>query len=536
MFGGCWIPNSSLICSELERCEKHEHARTLRGVESRDGDLVAFACSAPAVQAWVNACRAENPAIKRRDVCQPLQLPTPFSQDVMQTLNEMGLYLAALTDGGNSVTFSLWYELPLRARVCNQPAWCRHKTSKEIKYVDEVHQLCHFVSSDPARFQASLDRVVLSQPHIVWLGQCRYAGCSNEDWWGLSLRATRFLHLALETNSCLGRPAAMIACLIDAELFGIDPFKLDCGASSSTRTANPLCRFLMIMEDVETFIAEAKTVARDNGMRLHELGLQVKRLTRAGCWLRYLETTNWFEECAPLGDERQADELVGLLARVFPEQVAVKTAKESAFYAGGFRVRGKSLGKVPTDVEQVFLLGPSVERYSKPADAHQVALKASEVVPLPTTMSNSASQPRVVFVSDSSLSSAAFVYGIQLLLHAANVRLLWMCVRFGATAADLSASWSKAPPCNHGVTIYNGNDFLESKDVSVGEVKEDVLKLVECARKKCDKTHFICNDPRFFRISINPKKALVVLCAKSLNFYRMNVQLTCGRALPILAK
>ena len=59
--------------------------------------------------------------------------------------------------------------------------------------------------------------------------------------------------------------------------------------------------------------------------------------------------------------------MIHLLAAVWPEQVAVRDTQPAQFYAGGLRVRGKSVERVPGDVQQAFLLGPPVEKFTKAA-------------------------------------------------------------------------------------------------------------------------------------------------------------------------
>ena len=112
---------------------------------------------------------------------------------IMQLLQDIGLYLVALVpdpDGFKSLSFSLWYRLPMTARACCRPPWCQHKPSGEIRHVDEIHGLCKYVDRNPsASLQECLRRVVSAQPHIVWLGERRFAQCQGDERWGLSLRA-----------------------------------------------------------------------------------------------------------------------------------------------------------------------------------------------------------------------------------------------------------------------------------------------------------------------------------------------------------
>ena len=123
------------------------------------------------------------------------------------------------------------------------------------------------------------------------------------------------------------------------------------------------------------------------------------------------------------------------------------------FHAGGLRVRGKNFERVDVDIQQGFLFGPTVTKQTKAADAYQATFKAVALLPLVRSVTDHASEFKAVYVSDSSLWSAAFVYGIQLLLRKAGVQLLWVCVEGGATAADLLKCWTKAPKCQYGVTI-----------------------------------------------------------------------------------
>ena len=102
-----------------------------------------------------------------------------------------------------------------------------------------------------------------------------------------------------------------------------------------------------------------------------------------------------------------------------------------------------------------------LENHTSRTDANQLALKAPVALPLERMSSNPSSQPTAVFVSDSSLRSGAFVYGMQLVLQSFGVRLLWVCVRFGATAATLKEFSSKAPLSDDGVTLCNGKDFTD---------------------------------------------------------------------------
>jgi len=74
------------------------------------------------------------------------------------------------------------------------------------------------------------------------------------------------------------------------------------------------------------------------------------------------------------------------------------------------------MGKL-TDQEQVLLFGASVEKYRKKADAYQATIKTVAALPLHLSLSEYVYETRVNFISDSSLWSAAFIYGIQLLLR-----------------------------------------------------------------------------------------------------------------------
>jgi len=73
-----------------------------------------------------------------------------------------------------------------------------------------------------------------------------------------------------------------------------------------------------------------------------------------------------------------------------------------------------------------------------------------------------------------------------------------MCVRPGAKAKDFSIMWGKAPKCDFGLTIYNGNDFTSKDQVSENEIQAHLQSMVDASSVKCGTPFFICNDPKFF--------------------------------------
>ena len=495
------MPPRQLIYSELMRIGRNDLAEAFKGQDEMESVTIGYSRSAPLVQQWVDACRTIKADIKRGDQCQPLQLPPAFPEPVMQQLTEVGLYVPTLTapvSAEGVLSFERWFTVPLVGRVCGQPSWCQQKESDEMKHVEEVQAVCHFIECNQGSFRDHMRRLKTACPHLVWLVSLRYAGCTQDSRWDLSIRANSFLAKALETDGSLGRPACMLGCLLDAEAMVFDPFKIEVPGGSSTGTSNILCRFLQIVENVDIFMVQAKAFAKEQGKRLHELGLQPRKLAAAGRTFWQISKKFRFNDCAPLDDDTQAQKLINLLAAFYPEQVAVRATEAAEFYAGGLRVRGKSVTAVSGECQQVFMLGPTVQKFTKAADAYQATFKPVAVLPLERSVTDHASELKVVFVSDSSLWSAAFVYGIQLLLRQAGLRLFWICVRGGATAADLLQCWTKAPRCHRGLTIYNGNDIQDTQDLVFEELQEDVRKMVEAAAGKCEKAHFVCNDPKFF--------------------------------------
>ena len=111
---------------------------------------------------------------------------------------------------------------------------------------------------------------------------------------------------------------------------------------------------------------------------------------------------------------------------------------------------------------------------------------------------HSFSERTVVVVADSTLGHTAFRYGIQLVLQSAGFRLLWLCVRPGAKAKDFSIMWEKAPKCDFGITIYNGNDFTSKDQLSENVIQDHLQSMVDTSSAKCGTNFFICNDPTFF--------------------------------------
>ena len=193
----------------------------------------------------------------------------------------------------------------------------------------------------------------------------------------------------------------MIGCFIDAEAMLFNPFKIEASDDSNIATDNTLCRFLQNVEDVNKFIFDAKVFAQRQGVRLNALGLHPRKLEAAGRLFRQMDERFGFEECAPLNDDAQAQTLTDLLAAVFPEQVAVRPREGNGFYAGGFRVCGKSVTNVARDIRMDFLLGPVVEKFKKAADADQVTLKAISALSLSRSVTDhDASEMEVVFLCE----------------------------------------------------------------------------------------------------------------------------------------
>ena len=82
-------------------------------------------------------------------------------------------------------------------------------------------------------------------------------------------------------------------------------------------------------------------------------------------------------------------------------------------------------------------------------------------------------------------------------------------MRKGATAADLSECWKKAPRCHHGVTIYNGNDFLVRRNLALSAVEADIVGMVAAISS--------ATIPLFFLRLINLRKVSPDQCDKLLS-------------------
>ena len=85
-----------------------------------------------------------------------------------------------------------------------------------------------------------------------------------------------------------------------------------------------------------------------------------------------------------------------------------------------------------------------------------------------------------------------------MVLRSAGFRLLWMCVRPGAMAAEFSTLWSKAPSCDFGITIYNGNDFISKHKPPESKIQAELKDMVDASACKCKTSFFICNNPEFY--------------------------------------
>ena len=115
---------------------------------------------------------------------------------------------------------------------------------------------------------------------LLWLTDLRYADCKPVDQWLLSIRGSNFVDLALQQKASLGRPACMLACLLDQDAVLFDPNTIET-FNRSNENGNVLSLFLDIMEDVEGFIAAAKRFARTRGKRVKDFKINMRKLRSA---------------------------------------------------------------------------------------------------------------------------------------------------------------------------------------------------------------------------------------------------------------
>ena len=201
-----------------------------------------------------------------------------------------------------------------------------------------------------------------------------------------------------------------------------------------------------------------------------------------------------------LPDAVQSEIIVSLLARSFPEHVAV--FRGGRWFAGGYRVRGQ-IEKVDKDNVHVLLFDPHVEMHARGTiDQGQPSLKSTCCVPLRVTCSKEEEQKKeidVVIVSDSSLKEDAFIYGLACTLRKASIRLLWIVTKGGAKAAELCEAWKHSPPCDIGLTIFNLNDVMTNGWVCDVELRDSIQNLVSVSKEKCSaSSSFFVNSASFY--------------------------------------
>ena len=82
-------------------------------------------------------------------------------------------------------------------------------------------------------------------------------------------------------------------------------------------------------------------------------------------------------------------------------------------------------------------------------------------------------------------------------------------------------AWTKAPHCHHGLTVYNGNDFVFNKNGVAQEAFLDLKTMVKTAQGKCDTAHFICNDDpgEFSRQLIQPNYTILFASKMFMDYF-----------------
>ena len=240
-----------------------------------------------------------------------------------------------------------------------------------------------------------------------------------------------------------------------------------------------------ILDDLKSFYATAKSVLSQKNKSLWEMKIYSKKLEQARELFKKADPWKQWKR-STLPDAVQSEIIVSLLARSFPEHVAV--FRGGRWFAGGFRVRGQ-IEKVDKENGHVLLFDPHVEMHARGTiDQGQPSLKSTFCVPLRVTCSKEEEQKKeidVVIVSDSSLKEDAFIYGLACTLRKAGIRLLWIVTKGGAKAAELCEAWKHSPPCDIGLTIFNLNDVMTNGWVCEIALRDSIQSLVSVSKEKC---------------------------------------------------
>ena len=80
-----------------------------------------------------------------------------------------------------------------------------------------------------------------------------------------------------------------------------------------------------------------------------------------------------------------------------------------------------------------------------------------------------------------------------------EIFVLWMAIKGGADAKGLCDAWESAPKGDLGLTVYNGNDFINQRFRWEQETGDPLLRLGDAAAAKCRLKHmFMINDGNMF--------------------------------------
>ena len=319
--------------------------------------------------------------------------------------------------------------------------------------------------------------------HLV---DARYHGVT----WSDLCMSPRLAHFVEEANKQgVGLEALRLACVMDCGAASFNPNQIFFPAKGPKQEC-PLLAFSNILKDLEVWVQYARAVALDQAVTVNSLKIFPNRLFKARALLWKNNKSDQFQS-SKLTLETQSQLLIKLLALAIPELVARKS--NGNWYCSGFRVRGQAL---PTTASSGWLLcfnATESPGSSGGADQGQPCLKPTFCLPCPE-------QPYVatlVCVSDSSVQDDCFLMGLICSWRVLHIFPLWIACKSGGKAADLCTVWSKAPLCNFGLTIYNGNDFRNDRGHDVSG--PPLAALYEETHSHCSlKSIFFLNDPQFF--------------------------------------
>ena len=241
---------------------------------------IALRHCTPAIQAWVGACRAIHPGIKRGDK-PPLRLELP--QENLAGYEVVGIYKSK---NDTSEEFQLAYVVPMRVDMFQKPHW-QCQQAQGIKHLSEVYRVILWRQEKRSQW---FQPYPMLRNDVVFLATQRYQNLHGQvspeqQSWPLSALRITFVLEGRERG--VGREALILACMLEAEAvtfiprivaktwascsgkyadnIQVEQSTIDTHFHSGSQTLLDLCR---VLQELSEFLKCVNTAARTEGGKI----------------------------------------------------------------------------------------------------------------------------------------------------------------------------------------------------------------------------------------------------------------------------